>query len=152
LAKTLRKRLFNFTVDNVFGEVVAACAQPRKEDTGTWITEGIFKAYTELHLASYAHSAEAWCDGELVGGLYGIAIGQVFFGESMFHTKTDASKIAFVHLVDCLKRWGYKVVDCQVSTRHLMSLGAEEIARPDFVKLLDLYCDEPPNPMAWQNQ
>ena len=152
LAKTLRKRLFTFTVDNVFGEVVAACAQPRKEDAGTWITEGIFKAYIELHLAGYAHSAEAWCDGELVGGLYGIAIGQVFFGESMFHTKTDASKIAFVHLVDRLKLWGYKVIDCQVSTRHLLSFGAEEIARTDFVKLLDLYCDEPPKPKAWQNQ
>jgi len=151
LAKTLRKQQFTITFDRVFTEVVKACAMPRKEDLGTWITQGIYQAYHDLHQSGYAHSAEAWSNGELVGGLYGIAMGRIFFGESMFHTETDASKVAFVSLVEQLKHWGYKLVDCQVSTRHLINFGAEEIARVDFTNMLNQYCDESPEPSAWQS-
>ena len=150
LAKTLRKQKFTVTTDQAFAEVITACAQSRKEEQGTWITEGIFQAFNKLHQSGFAHSAEAWLDGELVGGLYGIAIGQVFFGESMFYTKTNASKVAFANLMERLKSWGYKVVDCQVSTKHLMRFGAEEITRSEFSSLLEQYCDQPPDPLAWQ--
>ena len=149
LGKTLRKQKFTVTTDQAFAEVVCACAKPRKDEMGTWITEGIFQAYYELHKSGYAHSAETWLNGELVGGLYGIAIGKVFFGESMFYTETDASKVAFASLVERLCQWGYKVVDCQVSTGHLMNFGAEEIARSEFATLLEHYCDELPDPLAW---
>jgi leucyl/phenylalanyl-tRNA---protein transferase len=150
LIKTLRKNKFVVTTDRAFGEVVNACAKPRKDDLGTWITEGIFQAYTGLHQLGYAHSVETWLNGTLVGGIYGVAIGKIFFGESMFYQETDASKVAFVTLVEQLKRWGYQAVDCQVSTGHLKSFGAEEIARDDFEKLLNQFCDELPAPEAWQ--
>jgi leucyl/phenylalanyl-tRNA---protein transferase len=149
LGKTLRKQKFTVTTDQAFAEVVCACAKPRKDEMGTWITEGIFQAYYELHKSGYAHSAEAWLNGELVGGLYGIGIGQVFFGESMFYTETDASKVAFASLVERLCLWGYKIVDCQVSTGHLMNFGAEEIARSEFAMLLEHYCDQSPDLLAW---
>ncbi|WP_411728650.1 leucyl/phenylalanyl-tRNA--protein transferase [Methyloglobulus sp.] len=151
LGKVLRKQKFTITIDQAFAEVIAACSKPRKEELGTWITQGVFQAYHELHKSGYAHSAEAWLNGELVGGLYGITMGRVFFGESMFYSKTDASKVAFVNMVGQLKRWGYQVIDCQVSTRHLINFGAEEVARDDFVRLLDQYCDESPDPLAWKN-
>lgn len=150
LAKTLRKQKFVVTFDRVFGEVVKACAQPRKEGLGTWITEGIYEAYFKLHHKGYAHSAEAWFNGNLVGGIYGVAIGRVFFGESMFYTEADASKVAFVSLVAQLKGWGYQVIDCQVSTEHLKSFGAEGISRGNFEVLLNRYCEESPDPSAWQ--
>ena len=150
LAKTLRKPKYTITYDRTFSEVVKACSQPRKEGLGTWITEGIYDAYVKLYHKGYAHSAEAWLNGRLVGGLYGVAIGRVFFGESMFYTETDASKVAFVKLVEKLKAWGYQVIDCQVSTEHLKSLGAEEISREEFANLLDQYCDESPDPSSWQ--
>lgn len=151
LSKTLRQGRFQVSVDRAFAEVIAACAQPRKEGAGTWITSEIFSAYRELHDSGYAHSAEAWWDGELVGGLYGVAIGQVFFGESMFYTKTDASKVAFATLVGWLKEWGYRLIDCQVSTRHLIGLGAEEITRSEFIHLLGRYCSSEPSSSAWRN-
>jgi leucyl/phenylalanyl-tRNA---protein transferase len=150
LAKTLKKLKYAITIDRAFGEVVKACAQPRKEGLGTWITEGIYDAYIKLYHKGYAHSAEAWLNGNLVGGIYGVAIGRVFFGESMFHRETDASKVAFVKLVEKLKDWDYSVIDCQVSTEHLKSFGAEEIARDKFENLLNQYCDEAPQPQAWQ--
>ncbi len=149
LDKTLRKQKYRVTLDSAFGEVVMACAKPRKDGLGTWITEGIYQAYTELHHLGFAHSAEAWLDGSLVGGIYGVAIGRVFFGESMFYYETDASKVAFVNLVKQLKSWGYQAIDCQVSTGHLKSFGAEEIPRDDFKKLLDKYCGQAPEPGAW---
>jgi leucyl/phenylalanyl-tRNA---protein transferase len=151
LAKTLRKQKFTITFDRVFADVIKACAMPRKDELGTWITQDIYQAYHDLHQSGYAHSAEAWLNGELVGGLYGIAMGRVFFGESMFFSKTDASKVAFASLVEQLKHWGYKLVDCQVSTRHLINFGAEEIARIDFTNLLNQYCDVAPEPSAWQS-
>ncbi len=150
LGKTLRKNKFSVTFDQVFDDVIAACADPRKDSAGTWITSAIDAAYKQLHQAGFAHSVETWLDGELVGGLYGVALGQVFFGESMFHTKTDASKVAFATLVQQLNAWGYRLIDCQVHTQHLTHFGAEEIARRDFIHLLDRYCDIPALPASWQ--
>jgi leucyl/phenylalanyl-tRNA---protein transferase len=152
LRKTLRKNIFIVTFDQAFNEVIAACADPRKDAAGTWITEEINEAYNQLHQSGFAHSVEAWLGDELVGGLYGVALGQVFFGESMFHTKTDASKVSFATLIQQLKSWGYQLIDCQVHTKHLTSFGAEEISRECFIKLLNQYCDTPAHPSAWQVQ
>ncbi|MDP1772307.1 MAG: leucyl/phenylalanyl-tRNA--protein transferase [Methylobacter sp.] len=152
LRKTLRKNVFTVTFDQAFDQVIAACADPRKDVDGTWITAEINAAYKQLHQAGFAHSVEAWLGDELVGGLYGVALGQVFFGESMFHTRTDASKAAFATLVQQLKSWGYQLIDCQVHTKHLASFGAEEISRAYFTKLLDQYCDIPVQSCAWQVQ
>lgn len=152
LRKTLRKNIFSVTFDQAFDQVINACAALRKDSAGTWITDEIAQAYSELHQLGLAHSAEAWHNGTLVGGLYGIALGRVFFGESMFHTMTDASKVAFVRLIEQLKLWDYQLIDCQVHTHHLESLGAQEIHRAYFVELLDQYCDLPAHPSAWQPQ
>jgi leucyl/phenylalanyl-tRNA---protein transferase len=152
LRKTITKNVFCVTFDQSFNAVVNACAETRKDLAGTWISNEIKQAYKELHRLGIAHSAEAWHNGELVGGLYGVAVGQVFFGESMFHSKTDASKVAFATLVEQLKRWDYRLIDCQVHTSHLESLGAEEIDRAYFAKLLDYYCNKPAQPSAWQTR
>ena len=150
LHKLLKKNLFTITCDQAFSRVIEACAKPRKDEAGTWISHEINQAYNSLHRQGVAHSAEAWIDGELVGGLYGLALGRVFFGESMFYTKPDASKVAFVTLVEHLKSWNYKMVDCQVHTSHLARFGAQEIDRSQFAKLLDEYCDSPASQSAWQ--
>jgi leucyl/phenylalanyl-tRNA--protein transferase len=152
LHKTLRKNIFSVTFDRAFNEVIKSCAGQRKDAAGTWITTEIDDAYNQLHQAGFAHSVEAWSGDELVGGLYGVALGQVFFGESMFHTKTDASKVAFVTLVERLKLWDFRLIDCQVHTKHLSSFGAEEIDRNYFITLLDRYCAAPVKPFAWQEQ
>lgn len=150
LRKTMRKNIFSVTFDQAFSKVISACANPRKDAEGTWITAEVNAAYNQLHKAGFAHSVETWIDDELVGGLYGVALGQVFFGESMFHTMTDASKVAFVSLVEQLKLWNYQLIDCQVHTRHLESLGAQEIDRAYFVELLNQYCDIAANKSAWK--
>jgi len=150
LRKTLRNKRFSVTFDQAFSEVIAACAKPRKESAGTWITDDIAQAYNELHQSGFAHSAEAWLDGELVGGLYGVALGRVFFGESMFHTQTDASKVVFATLIEQLKAWDYQLIDCQVHTKHLASFGAVNCDRSYFVKLLNQYCDTQAHPSAWK--
>jgi leucyl/phenylalanyl-tRNA--protein transferase len=150
LSKTIRSGKFTFTIDQAFSQVIKACSNPRSYASGTWITSGIIDAYTKLHQLGIAHSAEVWFEEQLVGGLYGVALGQVFFGESMFHTKTDASKVAFVQLVQYLTKWNYQVIDCQVHTPHLASLGATEISRASFIDLLNKYCDTPVHPHAWQ--
>lgn len=150
LKKTLRKNTFTVTFDTVFDKVVRACADSRQSREGTWITKDIMRAYRELHLLGFAHSVETWREGELVGGLYGVAIGRVFFGESMFHTETDASKTAFAVLVRHLKDWDFELIDCQVYTHHLASLGAELIGRNAFTSLLDRYCTTPAAACAWQ--
>lgn len=150
LSKTLRKRLFQIRYDSAFQQVISACAAPRSQSGGTWITDDMAQAYLTLHQQGIAHSFEAWQDEQLVGGLYGIAIGQVFFGESMFHRKTDASKVVFAHLVQQLSTWGYRLIDCQVTSQHLLSLGAEEIRRQQFARLLEEFCAHPPHPQAWQ--
>ena len=150
LAKTLRSGRFSFSIDRAFTQVIAACAQPRDGHDGTWITGSIQYAYSQLHQAGLAHSAEAWFEGELVGGLYGVALGQIFFGESMFHRKTDASKFAFVKLINHLQACGYQLVDCQVHTAHLESLGGTFLPRADFQAYLKSHCDLPVSPNAWQ--
>lgn len=136
LRKKLRKFDYKVTLDTAFADVMIACAAPRDEDTGTWITVDMFEAYCQLHRHGHAHSVELWHKGELVGGLYGIAMGRVFFGESMFSRVGDGSKIAFVWFVEQLKKWGYALVDCQVHSEHLVSLGAEEISRYRFAREL----------------
>jgi len=150
LRKTIRKKIFSITFDQAFSKVISACANTRKEGLGTWITDEINHAYNELHWLGIAHSVEAWLDGELVGGLYGLALGRVFFGESMFHSKTDASKVAFATLVEQLKAWGYQLIDCQVHTSHLVNFGAEAIDRNYYAQLLNQHCNKPVAQSAWQ--
>lgn len=151
LKKTLRKGTFTVTFDTAFDKVIAACAGSRQGREGTWITQDIIRAYHDLHLLGFAHSAEAWRNDDLVGGLYGVTIGRVFFGESMFHTMTDASKTAFAVLVQHLNEWNFELIDCQVYTQHLTSLGAELIDRTAFMRLLDRYCTIPAAPCAWHS-
>jgi leucyl/phenylalanyl-tRNA--protein transferase len=135
LERRLKRRQFRFTVDAAFADVIEACAEPRG-DGGTWITPDMSAAYRRLHAAGYAHSIEAWQDDLLVGGLYGVGIGAVFFGESMFTRVPDASKAAFVTLVRAFVRWGIGLIDCQMSTEHLARFGAREIPRADFMDRL----------------
>ncbi|WNO07548.1 leucyl/phenylalanyl-tRNA--protein transferase [Teredinibacter sp. KSP-S5-2] len=134
LKKRIRKKTYKVTVDTQFEQVIRLCAKtPRKEEDGTWITREMQDAYCELHSMGVAHSAEAWNeDGKLVGGLYGVSLGKVFFGESMFSLEADASKVAFATLVRQLEKWKYSMIDCQVETDHLASFGAKEIDRSQF--------------------
>lgn len=133
LHKTLRSQRFTVTFDQQFESVIRACSAPRTGSQGTWITEDIVAAYCALHRRGFAHSVECWNDeGKLVGGLYGMALGQLFFGESMFSRATDTSKVAFVHLVKQLEDWRYPLIDCQVMNPHLASLGATLIPRSEF--------------------
>jgi leucyl/phenylalanyl-tRNA--protein transferase len=150
LRKRLRKRDFELRVDTCFVRVMRACAEPRPGQGGTWITDDMLKAYTSLHAAGMAHSVETWIDGELAGGLYGVALGRVFFGESMFSRATDASKIALVHLARQLARWNFGIVDCQMATTHLASLGAREIPRKDFVRALSELVNYPMRTGKWR--
>jgi leucyl/phenylalanyl-tRNA---protein transferase len=137
LQKTLRRKIFQVTFDRVFEDVIAACSTvPREGQRGTWITPEMRDAYIELHGLGYAHSVETWFAGTLVGGLYGISLGKAFFGESMFHKKTDASKVALATLVGKLKSWGFHFIDSQMTTEHMMSLGAKEMPRRIFLKRL----------------
>jgi leucyl/phenylalanyl-tRNA---protein transferase len=138
LKKTLRSEKFEISFDRCFAEVMRACAGPRPAhpEGGTWITDAMRDAYTALHDAGHAHSAEVWQDGQLVGGLYGVAIGGAFFGESMFSRVSDASKIALAHTAHQLDRWGYTLIDCQLPTSHLARLGAESIPRARYMGLL----------------
>ncbi len=143
LKRTLRKDKFEVKVDTNFREVMLHCAEtPRKDQDGTWIMDEMVDAYCELHQLGIAHSFESYQDGELVGGLYGIDIGQVFFGESMFHTVTDASKVAFFHLHQFLQEHGFKLIDCQQETSHLMSLGSYAIPRSEFLDELKVLTAE----------
>ncbi|MHB8454523.1 MAG: leucyl/phenylalanyl-tRNA--protein transferase [Acidiferrobacterales bacterium] len=135
LRKTLRNRKFRITLDTAFSAVIDACAAPRRNrpDDGTWITDAMRAAYCRLHEDGYAHSIEIWHSQDLVGGLYGVSLGTAFFGESMFSRCTDASKVALVHLVRQVEAWGFSMIDCQVASAHLFSLGAEEIPRTEFL-------------------
>lgn len=138
LKQSIRKQQFNVTIDKAFEKVIKNCSKtPRKGETGTWITSEMKDAYLRLHDAGYAHSAEAWLDGELVGGLYGVAIGKVFCGESMFHHVTNASKVAFHYLNHKLNAWGFQIIDAQVYTNHLESLGGEMIPRSQYIHILE---------------
>lgn len=138
MKQVIRKNEFEFRVNTAFSEVIANCASmPREGQDGTWITSEIEDAYTELHRLGYAHSAEAWQGDELVGGLYGIRLGNIFFGESMFSKKSNASKFAFIKWVELLQRQGVVLIDCQVFTEHLESLGARMIGRGEFIGMLE---------------
>ena len=143
LAKKIRQQTFTVTMDKEFQKVIVECSKPRLEkgaaQNETWILDEMIEAYIQLHKAGYAHSVECWQDNKLVGGLYGVAIGQVFFGESMFSRVSDSSKIAFVTLSKQLQQRGFKLIDCQVYTSHLESLGAKMISRKNFIKLLKKY-------------
>ncbi len=151
LRKTLRHDGFRVSFDEAFGEVMRACAGPRgKSPSGTWITPEMLAAYTRLHALGHAHSVEAWDGEELAGGLYGVALGAAFFGESMFSRATDASKVAFAHLVRQLETWGYVLIDCQVASAHLFSLGAEEIPRADFMARLAAALGQPGRSAPWR--
>lgn len=134
LAKTLRKGNFEVRADTAFEQVIEACSAPRQGQQGTWITGAMKAAYTRLHHLGVAHSVETWCDGELAGGLYGVALGRVFFGESMFSRASDASKIALVHLVRQLQRWDFELIDCQMRTPLLSAFGARDMARGQFTR------------------
>ena len=136
LKKTLRKQTFQITFDTAFTRVIKACAAPRSDKPGTWLLPDMQLAYCRLHKEGYAHSVEAWHEGKLVGGLYGLALGKVFFGESMFCHQSNASKVAFVHLVSRLKEQNFTLIDCQVSNPYLESLGAIEIPLSEFKTLL----------------
>ncbi|WP_269538648.1 leucyl/phenylalanyl-tRNA--protein transferase [Cerasicoccus fimbriatus] len=144
LAKEMRKPYWEITYDCAFGEVIRACAeQPRPGQDGTWITEDIIAGYEALHDEGMAHSAECWRDGELVGGCYGIAIGSMFAGESMFFHRPDASKVAFANLALRLHEHGFRFIDCQQPTAHLARFGATEWNRDDFLDELALAVEEP---------
>lgn len=141
LRKTLRRRDFTVTADRAFADVVDACAAPRVGASGTWITPAMEQAYRELHELGFAHSVEVWHADELVGGLYGLSLGRMFFGESMFSRRPDASKVALAHLVAQLRRWHFNLIDCQLMNPHLESLGAQEMARSQFLALLAANAD-----------
>jgi len=149
LRKTVSRRMFDVSVDRAFRPVIEACAEPRDGQGGTWITPAMIDAYTKLHRAGHAHSVEAWVDGELAGGLYGVAIGRMFFGESMFARVTDASKVALVHLVEILKRRDMPLIDCQQQTPHLARLGARLIPRRAFAEALARLVNSPQPAGAW---
>ncbi len=137
LRKASRAANFEVTADRAFSRVIAACCSPRDGQAGTWITEQMVIAYTELHHAGFAHSIETWLDGELAGGLYGIAIGRAFFGESMFTRADNASKVALTVLARQLAAWNFGVIDCQMRTDHLAMFGAREIPRVEFAQQLN---------------
>ena len=153
LAKRLRRQDYEVRCDSAFDAVIAACAGiERPDQDGTWIVDDIVAAYTGLHRLGHAHSVETWIDGELAGGLYGVAIGRMFYGESMFHRVSDASKIAFVHLVRRLQACGFGMVDCQMKTAHLERLGAAEIPRAEFAARLANLVSQSPDGDPWQPQ
>jgi len=149
LKKTLRQNKFEITMDSAFSEVIEACAKRRPYQAGTWITDAMMRAYRDMHAAGYAHSVECWFDGKLAGGLYGVAIGRIFFGESMFTRVTDASKVAFVALTRQLERWHFPLIDCQVHTSHLESLGASLMPRSQFGKILQRECQLREDAPVW---
>lgn len=151
LRQTIRRGVYKTTFDTAFADVIKNCAMVRrKSEGGTWITSEMIDAFTGLHNAGYAHSVESWHEGRLAGGLYGIAIGGAFFGESMFAEMSNASKVAFAALVEKLTEWDYKFIDCQVTTKHLMSLGAKEVSRTSFTRLLKEALKMPTPPGKWK--
>ena len=155
VSRSLRKRLredrFEVRIDTACERVIAACGGPRHGQSGTWITSEVRRAYGALHEAGYVHSVEAWREGRLVGGLYGVALGKVFFGESMFAYETDASKVALVRLVAHLLALDVPLIDCQQDTEHLASLGARTIPRARFAALLSELIHSVEPPKGWPN-
>ncbi len=153
LRKTLRKGRFHITYDTAFDEVIRRCADSeRGGQRGTWITGELIAGFAELHEVGLAHSVECWRGDRLVGGLYGLALGSVFCGESMFHAETDASKVAFVTLVDRLRTWRFRMVDCQNHTRHLEQFGARKWRRERFLDELELAVRDPTRRGEWTRE
>jgi len=154
LTRSLKKRLrrddYEIRTDTRFEEVMRACAEPRPGQGGTWITDDMVNAYCSVHAQGLAHSVETWIDGELAGGLYGIALGRIFYGESMFTRVTDASKLAFAHLVRQIERWGFGMIDCQMKTPHLATFGAREIPRGEFMRKLQELVNYPAPVGEWR--
>ncbi len=150
LRKALRQRRFELTLDRQFQAVVESCAAPRAEQAGTWITAGMATAYANLHAEGYAHSVEVWREGDLVGGLYGVSLGGAFFGESMFSRETDASKVALAWLAAQLRQWDFDLIDCQMPTPHLASLGAIKVSRRRFGLALERSLTCPTCRGLWQ--
>lgn len=152
LRQSIRRGQFRITFDEAFEGVMRACSETHTQKHGeTWITEEMIQAYCRLHGMGFAHSVEAWHEGALAGGLYGIAMGRAFYGESMFALRTDASKVAFVALVQRLAQWGFEFVDCQVRTEHLVSLGAREVGLHEFIEMLDTALDMPGRMGSWRD-
>jgi len=150
LRKALRNRPWTVSFDRNFDAVIRGCAAPRDGSSGTWITHDMINAYNRLHIAGHAHSIEVWDEsGRLIGGLYGVAIGQIFFGESMFSLATDASKIGYATLACHLQYWGYRLIDCQMESAHLLSLGAENIPRHIFLEQVARWTREEGQPSPW---
>lgn len=149
LAKRIRNGGFEVRVDSAFAEVMRACAAPREDAGGTWISPAMIAAYSRLFDAGYAHSVETWRDGRLVGGLYGVAIGRMFYGESMFSREGDASKVALVRLAQQLQRWDFGLIDCQMETPHLASMGARTMPRTAFTARLTELVNLPHLPGPW---
>ena len=147
--KAVRRGDYALTLDRAFQSVLQACAGERQKSRGTWLGDDMRYAYNELHARGHAHSVEVWRDGELIGGLYGIALGRVFFGESMFSRATDASKIALYWLCRQLQRWRFELIDCQISSAHLLSLGARELPRSEFLPQLALAVQGPSPTPRW---
>ena len=147
----IRKGTLEVRVDTAFEQVARRCAEPdRRREYSTWITPEMLDAYVELHELGFAHSFEAWCDGALVGGLYGVSLGAGFFGESMFFDVDNASKVAFVSLVRQTLHWGFSMIDCQVHTAHLERLGAVEIPREEFLTELNDVLEQPTRRGPWK--
>jgi len=149
LSRTLRQSRLRLSADTAFGAVVEGCAAPRRYAVGTWITPAMHEAYERLHRQGWAHSFEAWNGGDLVAGMYGVAVGRVFFGESMFARISDASKIVFVSAVQYLQARQFELIDCQVWSDHLESLGATTLPRTAFLGLLQQLCEPPGEPFCW---
>lgn len=153
LARLIRRNIYRVTMDEAFRETVSNCAATaRRKSNGTWITPEMQTAYGRLHDAGYAHSIEVWDEGQLVGGVYGVALGKIFFGESMFSTLSNTSKLALAYLMRQLQMWDFKLMDCQVSSAHLQSLGAIEISRSEFLQYLHRYLKMASRPGKWQLQ
>ena len=136
MRRLFNKNPFQLTCDRAFEQVIEKCSQPREKQKSTWITREMIDSYTSLHHSGFAHSVEAWLGEDLVGGLYGISLGRCFFGESMFSTVTNASKFALIKFTETLFKQGFRLIDCQVPSEHLKSLGAREISRANFMQIL----------------
>ena len=150
LRRVIRSGRFRVTLDTAFRDVMEGCAEPRPDQDGTWITPEMLHAYMRLAALGHAHSVEAWEGDTLAGGLYGVAIGRMFFGESMFSRRSDASKVAFAHLVRQLQQWEMPLIDCQMATPHLASLGAREIPRAEFLGQVRRLVQLPAVPAPWK--
>jgi len=150
LRRAIRSGQFSVTLDRAFDAVVDGCAGPRVNQDGTWITGDMMLAYSRLAQLGFAHSIESWEGPELVGGLYGVALGGVFYGESMFSRRSNASKVALAYLTRQLERWNFAVIDCQMATEHLASFGAREIPRADFLRSVQVAVGQPAVPAPWE--